>query len=145
MTKNIILKQNKNDMDTRDLRIGDFVYYTDEKCKIIEISRSQVAMLRGRLYKCGLTDVSDIQPIPLTDELLEKIAFKNKIRASHSLGYRFVSDTCYALIWHIKESDAYLIRTLNNESVTIGEKRISYLHQLQHELYDAGDIKIELE
>jgi len=133
-------------MDTRDLRIGDFVYYEDRKCKIREISRSQVAICMGKLYRFGYLDISDIQPIPLTDELLEKIGFKNKIRASHSLGYRFVSDTCYALIWHIKESDAYLIRTLNNESVMIGEKRISYLHQLQHELYDAGiDIKIELE
>lgn len=133
-------------LDIRSLRIGDFVSQGDEKCEIVGlgVGKDRIVM-RGR-NKYRFINISDIHPIPITDELLEKIGFKNKIRASHSLGYRFVSDTGYALIWHIKESDAYLIRTLNNESVMIGEKRISYLHQLQHELYDAGiDIKIELE
>jgi len=141
------LKQNKNDMNTRDLRIDDFVYYADKKCKIREITRSQVAICMGKLYRFGLVDISEIQPVPITDELLEKIGVKEKIREDHSLGYRFVSDTGYVLIWHAYETGKYIISTLDNtSSIILAGKRISYIHQLQHELYDAGiDIKIELE
>jgi len=134
-------------MDVRDLKIGDFVSWKDERCEILVIAADQVAIRIGRRYKYNPTDISDIQPISITDALLEKIGFKNKIKANHSLGYRLVLDEGNILIWHEYKTGKYIISILDNKSsVILAGKCISYLHQLQHELHDAGiGIKIELD
>lgn len=131
-------------MNIQDLRVGDFVYQEDKIGKILAIGPEQISICIGKKYK--YVYISDIQPIPITDELLEKMGFDNTIRVDKSRCYKFASNKNTIYIWHTYKMNKYSIMTLDNTSSMIGEKRVSYLHQLQHELYDAEiDIKIELE
>lgn len=135
-------------MDVRDLRIDDTVLYNNKKYRIERIEKvdTEEIMIRNE-YERQWSKVINLQPIPITDELLEKIGFKKSIRVKRSRSCGFFSNIGNILIWHEYEKGKYIIRIVSNKlSVVLTIKYISYLHQLQHELYDAGiDIKIELE
>lgn len=123
-------------MDTKDLRIGDFVYYLNEKWKIIEITRKQVIICKENLRKCGYTDISDIKPIPITDDLLKTIGAKLIEGIYYLDNGQIAIQVEINHIWNLSI----------NKGIQDYEKKICYLHQLQHELYEVGvDIKISLE
>ena len=131
--KNFKLKN--NGMDIRELRIGDKVKYLAKIFTIRMLCEDGYADLiipykSHSEIEYGV-DIKDIKPIPLSDELLKKI------------GFTPMGDSRFAL------TDAALHKydAINYMFVTrYTHKLIKYLHQLQHELYDAGiELKIELQ
>ena len=120
-------------MDIRELRIGDKVTHLDKIVTIRAIYETgHVEFLIDYLdHPIEFTiNCKDIEPIPLTDKLLKKI------------GFTPMGDSRFALT----EAALHKYDAINYMFVTrYTHKLIKYLHQLQHELYDAGiKLKIEL-
>ena len=125
-------------MDIRELRIGDWIE-THGYSKVSSIGDDNFVYVRHYGPRFKLLAV-DCNPIPLTDELLEKIGAKEiNIEGFH---YLYIGNKEQSVLLHHSRY-AYVFTT---ECYVISvRKPIKYLHQLQHELYDAGiEIKIEL-
>lgn len=116
-------------MDIRELRIEDRVSHNGDIGKVIEIKTTHVRLM----FKDGtsyLYNVNELEPIPITDKLIKKI------------GFTPMGDSRFAL------TDAALLKydAINYMFVTrYTHKLIKYIHQLQHEIWEAGiELKIEL-
>ena len=125
-------------MDIRELRIGDIIYRPCCNDTVVEIRKNGIIGLeRNR----GVIPFKNLKPIPLTDKWLER------------LGFEHISNGNYHK--QIDNFDLLLIELVESYSIEITDcclgnimcnKNIKYLHQLQHELYDAGiEFKIELQ
>lgn len=130
-------------MDIRDLKIGDKVLSPDgEIITVIAMGRNVICYEENEYYA-----VKHLDPIPLTDELLDKIGFKEVGNSPNDgIDYELSdnlynkTDICYCKIWHtlIKENSyTFNIHTGNSS------KNILYVHQLQHELWD-NNIKLDI-
>ena len=126
-------------MNIRDLRIGDYVIYEGEFHK--------AECLFGKCEGVLLYGVEEIinacntKPIPLTEELLKKIGIKfligNNTSRTYSIGY--------CSLEKIVNTDYYTFTAEAGKLNIRTKKHIKFLHELQHELYDAGvEFKIEL-
>ena len=125
-------------MDIRELSIGSCVKAVLDNGEteatiygfVSQITNEGVWLCKSSNKGDMMFDYSDIQPILLTDKLLKNI------------GFTHMGDSRFAL------TDAALLKydAINYMFVTrYTHKLIKYLHQLQHELYDAGiELKIEL-
>ena len=119
-------------MDIRELRIGDKVTYVGRIVTIRAIYETgHVEFLmkdKDRVIEFTI-NCKDVEPIPLTDKLLKKI------------GFTPMGDSRFALTdvaLHKYDAINYMFVTRYTH------KLIKYLHQLQHELYDA-DIELKIE
>ena len=126
-------------MDIRELRIEDRVSHNGDIGKVVEIKTTHVRLM----FKDGasyLYNVNELEPIPLTDELLKKIGFNS----NNSGGYINKIGTVRLSIE--KLSNCYYLMFIDyNMGNDLLDKPIKYLHQFQHELFDAGiELKIEL-
>ena len=121
-------------MDIQELRIGDKVEYLGKIVTIRAIYNSGNVEFKsndndGRIVYISVP-VENVQPIVLTDEIIKKI------------GFAHIGDSRFAL------TDAALLKydAINYMFVTrYTHKLIKYIHQLQHEIWEAGiELKIEL-
>lgn len=130
-------------MDIRELRIGDKVKYLAKIFTIRMLCEDGYADLiipykSHSEIEYGV-DIKDIKPIPLSDELLKKIGFNSNNAGEYikTIGTVFLSivrlSNCYYL--------TFIDYNMGNDLL---DKPIKYLHQLQHELYDA-DIELKIE
>ena len=124
-------------MDKRDLRIDDWVN-VEVNIQTHEMQPMQVKEILSNCIKTKYSLSQDppfelLHPIEITEKLLDKIS---------------KSTDCYG-VWYIgmhtaikKEGRFWNLSIVND--VNDYEKRIRYVHQLQHELWDAGEnINIE--
>ena len=145
-------------MDIREIRIGDIVTTNGKPMgtkegdyyQVIEIdSKNKLDDFVGSVTIESVSDksfgqvcvwVDYLEPIPLTDKLLERLGFEPIFNGNYHK--------------HIDNFDLLLIDLVTSYEIVIedydlgrmmGNKSIKYLHQLQHELYDTGvEFKIEL-
>ena len=139
-------------MDIRELRIGDIVTTNGitagtkkgDHYKVIgidainkfeeHIGSVELEDVNDRFNYIGGSWVNYVEPIKLTDELVEKIGLKFLLRNNASRVYtigicsvqKIVNTDYYTFI---AEAGRRNIRT---------SKHIKYLHELQNELFDAG-------
>ena len=122
-------------MDIRELRIEDRVYRPCCNDTVVEIRKNGIIGLeRNR----GVIPFKDLKPIPLKDKLLERLGFEPIFSSNYHK--------------QIDSFDLRLISLVKGYSIEITDcclgnmicdKNIKYIHQLQHELYDAG-VKFKL-
>jgi hypothetical protein len=128
-------------MDIRELRIEDRVSHNGDIGEVVEIKTTHV----GLMFKDDtsyLYNVNELEPIPLTDELLCKIGIIPYMRANLSTYYT-IKDFCQ--LDYISNMGIYTFTAESGKQYIRTRKHINYLHQLQHELYDSGvEFKIEL-
>ena len=124
-------------MDKRDLRIDDWVN-VEVNIQTHEMQPMQVKEILSNCIKTKYSLNQDPQfehlhPIEITEDFLNKISRYNRD------GVWFINvDTA------IKREGRFWNISIVND-VNDYEKRIRYVHQLQHELWDAGiDVNIEL-
>lgn len=100
----------------------------------------------------GMVNFSEVEPIPLTPEILEKSGWKND-----GIGYDYqLKDKLYLLVEYKdkKHKVIYSVEVYNNvspASYDVGQDdfylmTISYVHELQHLLFGLGldsDFKLE--
>ena len=131
-------------MNVIELRIGDKVKYLDKIFTIRMLCDGGYADLiipdkSHSEIEYGV-DVKDVQPIPLTDELLKNIGFNSNNAGEY---IKTIGTVCLSIV---KLSKCYYLVFVDyDKGNDLLDKPIKYLHQLQHELYDAGiELKIEL-
>ena len=126
-------------MNITELKIGNLVLYNDLYCKIIGIDENKVLVE----YHDGDTDycyIDYIEPIKLTEELLFKIGFEEKI------GYSNYSKVCYDENNYSNSINIYYCSKLKHFKFTHDNGKevdlqmmdlynIKYLHQLQNAYY----------
>ena len=140
-------------MDTRRLMLGDYVINTEfgknEIGKVVVIDTTRVLLENGKLY----TPINYIEPIPITDEILEKNGWyriderveskgfyvelgwsEEKDNQSMSLlQFRFYKKA----IWGIK--NLFRIETVFSGGVNkLHYCNMNYVHELQHALRLCG-------
>ena len=127
-------------MDIRELRIGDWESCNKEVGTVVEIKTTHVRLM-FKDNTSGLYNIKDIEPIPLTDKLLKKIGFNSNNAGEY---INKIGTVCLSIV---KLSNCYYLMFIDyNMGNDLLDKPIKYLHQLQHELYDAGiELKIELQ
>ena len=123
-------------MDKRDLRIDDWVN-VEVNIQTHEMQPMQVKEILSHCIKTKYSLNQDPQfehlhPIEITEDFLNKISRYNRD------GIWFINVDAA-----IKREGRFWNLSIVND-VNDYEKRISYVHQLQHELWDAGEnINIE--
>ena len=124
-------------MDIRELRVGDIIYRPDCNDTVVEIRANGII---GLDHNRGIIPFESLEPISLTDELLEKIGFNSNNNGEY---INTIGTVCLSIV---KLSNCYYGMFIDyNMSNDLLDKPIKYLHQLQHELWDAGiELKIEL-
>ena len=114
-------------MKVNELMIGDWVLYNETHQQILEISGIDDEVY---LEIDELVHQSEIQPIPLTTEILEKNGFVKESRENHgnNLQYCILTDG----LW------------IDISGENFFEGKLEYVHQLQHALKLCG-IEKEIE
>ena len=135
--KNFKLKN--RGMESRQLRIGDWVSHEGKEGKVVEIKTTHTRLL-FKDDTSYLYNVNELEPIPLTDELIKKIGFNSNNSGEY---INIIGRVCLSIM---ELSNCYYLVFVNYDMDNdLLDKTIKYLHQLQHELYDAGiELKIEL-
>lgn len=128
-------------MEAQELRVGNKIWRPccyDEVLEIRENGIIGIDSLRG------LIPYSDIEPIPITDELLLKIGFKKDVDAN-SL-YRYAIDNC---LFEIRLWNSGTLIKLENYCEDCVRKvhlpKTPNLHQLQNAYYLITGKELEIE
>ena len=143
----------------KDLMVGDWVYRPDCYDKVKEIRENGII---GRDYLRGIISFKELEPIPLTPEILEKNGFYFGYTSSMEDSINNISHD-YPIImpeetWCWDEGDGEITIDFPTEAdgglitVEYADKRMEflfddevYVHQLQHALKDCGiDKEIDL-
>lgn len=123
-------------MEKKDLMIGDWVLCDNAPYQIAEIGGMVCIEAEQELF----ASLEDIEPIPLTAEILEKNGFRNigghwydDAADYYELEVEAYSDSIWRVIYH-------------NTEFNIGDERVfvGHIHELQHALRLFG-IKKEIE
>jgi len=78
---------------------------------------------------------TDIEPMPITEDILQKIGFiKNNVNNKY-----FISDDYFDIFIYEWSDSIWLFKYVSTEMNTPNEQRtFSYVHNLQHALKDCG-------
>lgn len=117
-------------MNTKGLMIGDFVYCEVDE-RVIQVTEvKNYSVIYGEDFFFALED--ELQPIPLTDEILDK----NAERFDHALGCK----------WLFLKSGLFLFQVFRWENDDCYEICncivIRYVHELQHALRLCGEYEL---
>lgn len=124
-------------IEQKELRIGNEVYFIDETfCTVIGINWGSTVELAG----CeGFISITDLEPIPLTPEILEKCGFsKSNYPNKTIVAYRLdIGDDGFKIIVSFVNGKLNNVILEGNGSYDeAGEKELTeickYLHQLQN-------------
>lgn len=123
-------------MKSKELMLGDIVQVNGEVFKVISISYFDIGISDNKkdFYH---EHIDNLEPIPLTPEILEKNGFELQ-RDKSDLG---TLDT----YWLGSELGAFRIHRLNNRDYQFGLAKIRNVHELQRALRLCGiDKNIEI-
>lgn len=132
----------------KDLSIGDWIKAGGEPARVIQLGiagRNKAKGLSGRIY--GFLTSVEIEPIPITPEILEKCGFVLCINCTSRWKYEFGR---YGAVYVSGFEECVTVTIYLSERCgfrrVISELPISHIHQLQHALRLVGiDKKIELQ
>lgn len=130
-------------MDVKSLQIGDYVNYRGQIIKVTSLYD------KGGSNEVGWSDkesvwvnADNVEPIPLTPEILEKNGFVN------DRGIYCWRDENKQITYFSKENNrpycTYSFVNIESGCIVVNELPIEYVHELQHTLRLCG-IKIEIE
>jgi hypothetical protein len=138
-----------NELSCKDLMVGDYVRHkkTKDIIRIFEIDNDRAVINNEADGYCSERNISinDIEPIPLTLDVLEKLGFSNEGSTAcvHAKCYTLSTEN-YKLT--IADYSKYKRLLLNVDSVDAEcfNIKCNYLHELQHALRLCG-IEKEIE
>ena len=127
-----------NELSYKDLMVGDWVYNTNNKKpeQVCEILERMVMLAYNDLY-----NYDEIEPIPITPEILEKNGMHLYNRKTNNLMEEcnhsdvFEEDDNYRVELSL-DYDGSIRWTINGDEYTI--MPLNYVHQLQHALRLCG-------
>lgn len=120
-------------MEAKDLMIGDYVYnHRNWECPIVEIHKDSAVVI-ARHYGEEEFLLSDLRPIPLTTEILEKNGWVNQHFGTQRQE------------WWLDKTKFPIVRYSVNDTLHHNGIVLKFVHQLQHALKVCGiDKEIEL-
>lgn len=125
-------------MDIKELSIGDWMQYKGRAWQVCSLYQftEEVGLWRKDSQFCE--NISDIEPIPITPEILEKNGWVeySDVRNSWKLD---IAD--YMRVWMFKNSHDWAFQVINWESEYNHEMAKAYItsiHQLQNAIRLAG-------
>lgn len=135
-------------MKITDLTIGDWVRLRDKtktKAQVLEIfPKGIIAYDFGIRYGAPL-EWSEIEPIPLTPEILEKNGFEKLGYDGWEYKLKKVNKLMYSVLWRCDYPNALRISSYSPVYGDFNSFHIDNVHELQHALRLCGiDKKIEL-
>ena len=131
-------------MESKELRIGNYLYNGEGYVAVDEIYKDdiKISILKD---SPAMFEVCDIQPIPLTEEWLEKFGFEKVIYASESTGYgcEYILKVGnrdkdgftlngFTLIYQDDFSLGIYCKEDDGDFITPDLSRFKYVHQLQN-------------
>ena len=122
-------------MDRRDLKFGDIIYRPDCYDIVREIRTNGII---GEDSFLGVIPFKNLKPIPLTDKWLERLGFEPIFSGNY---HKQIDSFDLRLISLVKGYSIEITDCCLGDMIC--DKNIKYIHQLQHELYDAG-VKFKL-
>lgn len=114
-------------MDARDIRIGDKVKYIDNLYTIKVIEEKYVEFAGG-----GNAEVKHLSGIPLTDDVLDSIGATFRVMTTD---YIIQLQNEKQLVLRPQMGEENFI-VLIKDSYTTPKRKVTYLHQLQHYIWD---------
>lgn len=129
-------------MEAKDLMIGDYVYnHRNWECPIVEIHKNS-AIVIARYYGEEEFLLSDLRPIPLTQEILEKNGWEkcNIDVVDDDEQYGCAYGSFYVTWWRKVKLLSFYFEDKNAglHYEMISELPTKYIHQLQHALKLCG-------
>lgn len=134
-------------MKCEDLMIGDLVYHHNEVVRITGIGQNLVTYIYYHYVDC---EVSEIEPIPLSEEILEKNGFEGSPTRDLFIEMN-LWETCALEV--LPSEGSWIVRMCNAKANKYIYKYnkinlyIKYVHELQHALRLFGikkEIKYEM-
>ncbi len=127
------------ELNARDLRIGNLLLSENEIQKVGSIWRERICLVKrtenGNFIET-LTEISEIEPIPLTEEWLLKLGFKEQ---KTEIGSRFRKKNFY--ITKNIDFDFYLKDV--KSGIYIHLTKLDFVHNLQNTWYCLNDKELE--
>lgn len=129
-------------IDTSELRVGNYILYNKQLIKVKGITENAV-MLEGVMYDTGNPNFpyeykpipssdASIQPIPLNDDILQKVC--GRISVSNEYAYKYNGSKVTFLIY--KDEEGFYIGMNYKDSVCyITPCHLESFHQLQNIFY----------
>lgn len=120
-------------MRAKDLMIGDWIYNThnQQSEQVVEIREHMVMLTYNDLY-----DYDDIEPIPLTAEILEKNGWKEE---HDGIARQYVSEDRRVILHDddrfLNSQQEWYIHIDSVNMSTIGCLELTFVHELQHFLW----------
>lgn len=134
-------------MEQKDLRIGDKIVYEGEVYKIVEIGKSLLNIVKGIMNI--ICDISEIKPIPITDDLLLKLGFDKHDCSDLGLDIEYELATLKGFISVSNVSNSkgkdYSVQIDNLAHTSVGGMDIACLHELQHIVWDCLKVELKIE
>ena len=127
-------------MRTKELQIGDWasLHDTGEFYQVTEIDEEFIRL--GYAHECYYKEV---EPIPLTAEILEKNGFEIYKDTYNKIGYHYVEHKLVIFV-HFNDKKTEVDIYSQNDSLNISTSDV-YVHTLQHALRLCGiDKEIKL-
>ena len=130
-------------MKANELQIGDYVNYRGQIIKVTSLYDKGGSNEVGWSNKESVwVNASNVEPIPLTPEILEKNGFVN------DRGIYCWRDENKQITYFSKENNrpycTYSFVNIESGCIDVNELPMEYVHELQHTLRLCG-IKIEIE
>jgi hypothetical protein len=131
---------------TSDLRLGNWLYYTNETkfiMQVVAIGDDWVQLdFEGNDGDSFEINGNEICPIPITKEFVKHIA--NNVQDVEELGFMITIGGSYMEVrMEYKDNELYLIPTINCDEYNIGEP-IKYVHELQNLFYALNGKELEI-
>ena len=117
-------------MDIKELRIGNHVLYEGKRVKIDHISQFGDIGLVDITYT--LVSPKDLDPIPLTEELLKELGFECLWGVPKDMEKHIGEIGLYST--HLNNGK-YRISISNDDSTNYGDMLCQYLHELENFVY----------
>lgn len=131
-------------MKTNELRIGNYINIEGDVVRVKEIYDKSIYYANSEYESYATEDF--INPIELTEEVLENIGFKKNIIYGSVIEYLPIGDDL-ARVFCTKEKQNVRIQVVHkNASETIVKvKYVKYLHQLQNAYYCLTNEELNVE
>lgn len=124
-------------IDIRELRIGSSVLLCGNRVKVTELSQEHIAVgnyveREGSKFPIGYTP-DQIDPIPITEELLTELGFG--VTGRYSNEFIHYIDKFGLFVKHVNGTNRFRLTIEDEDGIAYGNILCRYLHELQQFVY----------
>lgn len=127
-------------MKVNELRVGSYLYLCGWNVKVVGVREDGVYVVND-LNTVFKVDITDVRPIPLTEEFFEKNGFIEQKDLDYYDNY-FVSEDMRIDVY--ESSNGWLVHIDDKECCTTFSKCLKYVHELQNAYYVSTGKELEI-